>query len=509
VIGAEPKILELDALAAVIAARKAAGERVVHCHGVFDLVHPGHIRHLRSARAEGDLLAVTITPDRLVNKGPGRPVFNEHLRAESLAALADVDYVAINRWPTAVDTIRLLQPDVYVKGGEYEAREDDVTGMIFEEERAVTEAGGRIHFTHDVTFSSSALLNAHFSVYSPDAEGFLADFRKRHSSEDIIDVLRSFSALKVAVVGDAIIDEYHYCRAYGMASKSASVAAQVLHEESHAGGAMAVANHLAGFCGSVELITCLGALDSREAEIRAALKPNVSPTFLVRDDAPTTVKRRYVSSFLTTKLFEIARFNDDPLPSPVDRLLCAELAARLPDVDLVVVCDFGQGMLGPNAIDVIANASPFLALNAQTNAINTGFNPVTRYPRADYVCIDQEEARLAVGDRKAAVSEAVADLSERLSTRLFTVTRGSAGCLVQGHGGSSADVPVLSHDVVDTIGAGDAFLAMTSPLAHRGCDPEVIGFVGNAMGALAVQVVGNQRSVEPASLYKFVTALLQ
>jgi rfaE bifunctional protein nucleotidyltransferase chain/domain len=97
---------------------------MVLCHGVFDVIHPGHIRHLRSAKAEGDLLIVAITADKFVDKGPGRPAFNEHLRMEALAALSWVDFVAIHRAASAVDLIHALKPDVYVKGSDYVRSED-------------------------------------------------------------------------------------------------------------------------------------------------------------------------------------------------------------------------------------------------------------------------------------------------------------------------------------------------------------------------------------------------
>jgi cytidyltransferase-like protein len=503
------KVLSLEGLAAAIAEHKAAGRRVVHCHGVFDLLHPGHIRHFEAARREGDVLVVTLTPDRYVNKGPGRPVFNERLRLESIAALETVDHVALNNWPTAVETIRLLRPDVYAKGDEYKAREQDLTGMIFAEEDAIVEVGGSMHFTSDVTFSSSELLNAHFDVFTPEASEFLDRFRARYSAGDVIGLLKSLTGLKVLVVGDAIIDEYYFCRAYGMASKTATIAAQLEREESYAGGAMAVANHLAGFCEHVELVTCLGAQETREELIRSQLKPNVEPVFHLRPDAPTTTKRRYVHSFLVTKLFEISRFNDRPLPADVEQRVRRDLETRLGDADVVVVADFGQGFLGPGSIETIAGGSRFVAVNAQTNAINHGFNVVTRWPRADYVCIDSEEARLAVRDRAAPITDAIEDLSAQLGTQYFTVTRGHEGSLVRDADGEVVTVPSFSREVVDPIGAGDAFLAITAPCASRGCEADLLGFVGNAVGALAIRIVGNKESVEPTQLYKFVTTLLK
>ena len=134
---AEAKIKSLDELAEIIRSHKESGKTVVECHGVFDLVHMGHIRHFEAAKRQGDILVVTVTRDEHVNKGPGRPVFNQRLRAESVASLQVVDYVAINEWPTAAPTIRKLRPNVFVKGNEYADRKSDVTGHISEEEKAV------------------------------------------------------------------------------------------------------------------------------------------------------------------------------------------------------------------------------------------------------------------------------------------------------------------------------------------------------------------------------------
>src|SRR6058998_4306380 len=100
-MGKEAKVWQLNSLVDEIKKLKSQHLRVVQCHGVFDLLHIGHIRHFEQARKLGDLLVVTVTPDRYVNKGAGRPAFPQSLRAEFLAALATIDYVAINKWPTA------------------------------------------------------------------------------------------------------------------------------------------------------------------------------------------------------------------------------------------------------------------------------------------------------------------------------------------------------------------------------------------------------------------------
>jgi len=252
------KVKSLEELERISRDLRASGKTIVQCHGVFDLLHPGHIKHFEAAKKEGDILIVTVTEDRYVGKGPGRPVFNERLRAESIAGLECVDYVAINRHPTAVPAIATLKPHVYAKGSDYADREKDMTGEIGNEENAVKSAGGRIHFTDEISFSSTELINVHFSVYHPEADEFLRGFRKRYSTDEIIGKLKGLKKMKVLIIGDSIVDEYHYCQPMGKAWKETVIATRYLNKESFAGGVLAAANHIAGFCEDVHLVTCLG-----------------------------------------------------------------------------------------------------------------------------------------------------------------------------------------------------------------------------------------------------------
>ena len=152
------KVLDLNNLSEKLTVLRSEGRKIVYCHGCFDLMHPGHIKYFQASKKMGDILVVTVTPDRFVDKGPGRPVFNENLRADSIAALECVDYVAINRWATAEETLRLLRPDYYVKGQEFEKLKDK-TGKIQKEFKVVNEINAEIKFTHEIVFSSTKLIN--------------------------------------------------------------------------------------------------------------------------------------------------------------------------------------------------------------------------------------------------------------------------------------------------------------------------------------------------------------
>ncbi|MBI3306827.1 MAG: adenylyltransferase/cytidyltransferase family protein [Candidatus Omnitrophica bacterium] len=503
------KIKTLDDLAEIIKGLKASGQKVVMCHGVFDLLHPGHIHHFYAARKNGDRLIVTITRDEHVGKGPGRPVFNQRLRAESVAAIECVDYIAVNEWPTAIETIRKLKPDFYAKGSDYANSNDDVTGNIHLEKAAIQEVGGKLVFTDEVSFSSSHILNTHFDVYSDEARNFLKSFREKYTADDIVDRLKNLSKLKILLIGDTIIDEYHYCQAMGKSPKETFVTTRFVSEESFAGGVLACANHAAGFCEQVDLITCLGSKDPREDFIRKHLKPNVRPTFLYRDDAPTIVKRRFVDPVFLSKMFQVSFLKDSRLPSAVDKSLRDQLEKILPNYDAVLVADYGHGLLSPETINLLAEKAPFLAANTQTNSANLGYNLITKYPRVDYICIDEPEIRLAMHDRGTRLEDLIMRVHRQIKNQRVMITRGHLGAIAYSENDGFFETPIFSNEIVDRVGAGDAFFAVTAPCAAQNFPTDLLGFVGNLVGALAVRIVCNRSFIEPIPLYRFIQTVLK
>lgn len=152
------KVHDITALAELLREARGEGRRIVLCHGCFDPLHVGHIRYFREARGHGDVLVVTVTPDRFVDKGPLRPLFAAEVRAEVVAAVDAVDFVAINHWPTAEEALRLLHPHVYAKGREFEGAGSDPTGKIDRERLVAREIGARLVFTDTMVTSSTSLL---------------------------------------------------------------------------------------------------------------------------------------------------------------------------------------------------------------------------------------------------------------------------------------------------------------------------------------------------------------
>lgn len=503
------KILSLDELAARARELKSEGKRVVLCHGTFDLMHAGHIRHMQRAKEEGDVLMVTVTGDAYVNKGPGRPVFNEQLRAEYIAALACVDYVAVNPAVTAVDALHKIQPDIYAKGSDYRSHDDDVTGNITREQEAVGEHGGRVFYTDEITFSSSSLLNEHFGVFPPETKEYLKAFHCRWSDKELHRMIASLSGLKVLVVGDAIVDQYHYTVPLGQTGKGNILAVRYESEEQFAGGAVAVANHLAGFVNQVTLVTGLGTVDSQEEFIRSKLLGNVEPVFFYMEGAPTVTKRRFVDADLA-KLFEVYFYREDPVLGDTEKQVCDWLNRHAGGYDVVVVPDFGNGFITAATIDVLCDRSKYLAVNTQVNSGNRGFHVIHRYPRADFASLNEPEVRLASHNRHDPIESVARNVGDRVKARHFAVTRGTKGVIMlDRQQGMVHTVPALSTKVVDRIGAGDAFLSLAGICLGGGLPSEVAAFIGSAAAALDVQIVCNREPVSPVSLNKYAATLLK
>ena len=507
---ARDKIKAINNIAEVAKACRAQGKRIVLCHGVFDLIHMGHVRHLEAARREGDVVIVTVTADRYVNKGPERPIFPALCRAEMLAAIESVDWVGISNWPSAEGVIRLIHPDVYVKGSDYETAGDDVTGMIEMERRAIEDCGGRIVFTDDIAFSSSSLINQHLGLFDPAVHGYLSQLRGGDFMDRALAAIDGVEDMTVLLVGDAIVDEYQFAAPMGKSAKENIITSRFERREVFAGGVFAAANHVADFCRQVEVISCLGRQDSYEELIQDSMRHNVALNLVYRGDAPTTRKCRFVDPGHTRKMFEVYQFNDVPLAGRIEQELCELIDGKARAFDLVIVTDFGHGMITRRAIDLLTEKSNFLAVNAQSNSANLGYNLITKYGKADYICIDEPEARLAMSDRFGDLGDLIAvGLRAEVDCDRVIVTHGERGCVTFDRESGLAKIPAFTRQVVDTVGAGDAFLAITSPVVATGADMELAGFIGNAVGAIKVGIVGHRQSVEKVPLKKSITALLK
>jgi rfaE bifunctional protein nucleotidyltransferase chain/domain len=506
------KIIPFAEAPALFDKLRGEGQRLVQCHGTFDLVHPGHIVHLEEARRLGDALVVTVTDEKHVNKGPGRPYFNDSLRARTLAALECVDYVVLVPHAAAVEAIEAVKPAIYCKGTEYADAANDVTGNIHDDVATVQKHGGEVRYLGEVVFSSTRLLNRHFETANPEVAAFCGDLAARVSPPDLADAVNGFSGLRVLVVGDTIFDKYSFVKVQGLTSKNRIISGRYLEEEAQAGGALAVYRHIKQFTPQVRLVSLLGSEHWLEPTLRMYLPPEDDAT--VRDeDFVSIIKQRFVEPVSEgkdlSKLFAVNFINADP-PSPlvIDRVLgCLE--AEIKNCDLVVLADFGHGLMQEAVRDFLQDSGVFLALNCQTNSNNHGFNIISRqYRRADVFSLDEQELLLACGHRHVDFAAELDGLRGHLQARAGWLTRGAIKTIGADAEGNRATCPPLGDDITDTIGAGDAFFSVMALAAARRLPVDLTAFLGQLAGAQAVKIVGNREPISTAVLLKSGMALL-
>ena len=502
----QPKAVDWSELLRRVASWREAGRRVVHCHGVFDLLHIGHIRYLQRARQLGDVLVVTVTPDHSVNKGPHRPAFNEQLRLEAVAALDCVDAAALNGWPTARETILALRPAIYAKGAEFR---ENKTPELLAEEAAAADVGTQVCFVEELTSSSSQLINRYLSPFSESVEAYLAQLRGQYSLAEIVDCFHRSRMLRAVVVGEAMIDEYYSCSAIGQSMRAPIVSTRYRSHQRFASGAIAVANHLGAFCQQVELLTMVGEQGEEEDWIRQRLRDNIRMTALRKSESPTIVERRYRESYFEVPLFAINFLNDTPLSAVQAPWLLDQLNRLLPACDLVVVADYGHGMLVPDAIERLCQYPRFLAVTTQANAANFGLHTISKYRRCDYFSLAHRELELECRSHAPDPDSMLRSLAKRLGCSRAAVTLGQRGCLVIGTDAGRHAAPALATRVVDRIGAGDAFFAVSALCAFHQTPLEILAFLGNLAAAETVSIVGNAERRAGDSLVRSVESLLK
>ena len=490
---------------------KEQKKKIILCHGVFDLVHPGHVIHFEEAKAMGDVLVVSVTAAEYVRKGSGRPYFDDDMRLKFLSAINCIDYVMLSEGYTVDDIIEAVEPDLYVKGEEYAKAEDDITGKIEEEIKLVRSHGGDIAYTTGRVFSSTKLINNALPALPPDVKEFAEGFKQRYSMEDIKNLAERMQDLKVLVVGDVIIDEYIYCNVQGLMSKDMGYSTRYKYAEQYLGGSLAVARHLAAFCDNVTLMSVVGQEENVHSRILNELSNKMRVDMVYSEVFETIVKSRYV--LLNEKREEVDKIfavNNLPTPMRIDDMALDKFKDKLKDkinqYDVVVLCDFGHGLVDREVMDIIQGQAKFLALNCQTNSSNYGKNLITKYKRADVFALDQKELGLAFSDYNQGEEELLVRLSEYF---------GSCGWLTQGSKGAAfvengklETYPAFTLKVKDTIGAGDAFFALASLAAASGASIEVSTFMGNIAGALAANIVGNKEAIEKVNVLKYANTLL-
>ena len=504
-VEADKKIHSIESLQAERARLRKAGKTVVQCHGCFDIVHPGHIRYLRMARSLGDVLVVSVSADNVVMKGYDRPYIPEDLRLDNLAELGCVDYVALSEDEWAGPVLESIQPDIYVKGREYESKNDP----RFAKEKKIVEAyGGRVVLgSGDVIFSSTEIGRRKRNTLDMEQQKI-----QRFCQVNAINPARlknaisAFSDLKVLVLGDAILDQYAHCEGARVASESPIVSVKPVSEEWFIGGAGLIARQAAVLGARPTFVTCCEE-DEAFGRIRSSLeRSGVEVHNLPAPGRKAYTKTRYLVG--GKKVFKVDRGNPAPIPIETSDELISMLQERLAAHDGLIVTDFGYGLFGPT----LANAIPKLAEHCGkpyfADVSTNGQANILKFSRPQLATPTEDELRFALGDAESGLSNLASRYYAASGAQGLIVTMGRRGSLgfhpPRGEGDRLRTdyLPALEINEVDAVGAGDVFLTGAS-LAQLSGEPLPVGmYIGSSLASISAGTLGNEGASLP-DLYEF------
>jgi rfaE bifunctional protein nucleotidyltransferase chain/domain len=498
------KILSHDQLLAIRARARAEGRAVVQCHGCFDIVHPGHVRHLRYARALGDILLVSITGDIEMKKGVGRPLIPEELRAENLAALDCVDWVYVEQRPTAAEMLAEVKPDVYVKGKEYESNNDP---RFKAERKAVQDAGGRIVFSSgDVVFSSTALIAAMEASVDPFHTRLVELTEKPELNGTALNTLvGAFRGKRLVVVGESILDTYILCDRPHIAGESPVMTLRPLERRHYDGAAAVIARHAAAMGARPILITALPD-DAIGASMRQRLTAEGVEVRAIKTRTPLAEKQRFLVG--TQKVFKLDLLEPIVLDAAEqDRLvaMAAEAGAENGGCHAAIVADFGQGLFTPRILSALCKAlRPSVGI--LTGDVSGRRSSLRAMRDMDLLTPSESEARDALGLLDQGLPVVAWKLLAETRSRAAIVTLGPDGLIAfdrlpdaEAAGPEKSwqrrvrgeHIPSFTPHAVDPLGCGDSLLVAATLALACGGGLLAGAFIGAAAAAVQAQRMGN------------------
>lgn len=485
------KVRTAAEIAAVIGQRPRS-KKVIMCHGTFDIVHPGHVRHLLYAKSKGDILIASLTADAHIVKANFRPYVPQELRAFNLAALEMVDFVVIDSEPTPLKNIGIIQPDYFAKG--YEYTKGGLHPRTAEEKQAVEAYGGELIFTPgDIIYSSSSLIELEPPSIATEklmalleGEGLNFD-----SLRDAVDQLKN---LRVHVIGDTIVDSYTHTTLIGGMTKTPTMSVRFENRQDFVGGAGIVAKHLKAAGAQVTFSTVLGNDALAEFALDDLKAAGVECVPVIDQTRPTTNKNAILAGGYN--LLKVDTLDNRSISERILNTLCDQIVET--PADIVVFSDFRHGMFNRETIPPLIKALPQGAFRVADSQVASRWGNILEFHGFDLITPNEREARFALGDQDSVVRPLGLELYRQAGVKTLILKLGERGLM------TFRSVPKKDEDVrsffaidsfaekvVDAVGSGDALLAYAA-LSMVATKNEVIASVlGSLAAAIECEHEGN------------------
>lgn len=471
-----------DHVCSVIRASTDAGQTIAFVSGNFNVVHPGHLRLLKFAAEQADILVVGVNPDET----PGVTLAQE-MRLDNVRSISLVHHV-VRLETSATDFITRLQPSVVVKGREFEDR-------LNPEQQAVDAYGGRLIFSSgELRFASLSLLERDAKIDISTVRKPL-EFPKRHGFEisGLKQLLGKLAGMRVAVIGDLIVDEYVTCDAVGMSQEDPTIVVTPLMTRSFVGGAGAVAAHAQGLGGEVNFFSLVGNDEAARFARDTLEQHGVACEHFVDETRPTTRKQRFRA--LNKTMLRVNHMREHPADAEIQRKMLATVERALKACDLLLFSCFNYGCLPQDLVDAIADrARTKGVMMAADSQVSSQTGDVSRFRGMTLLTPTEREARVALNDFASGLAVISERLIRKARTQNLVVTLGAEGVLVNAmiDGKQQADrLPAFNPSPKDVSGAGDSLFMASSMALRAGADIWQAAYLGSLAAALQVSRVGN------------------
>ena len=482
------KIVELSQLIKIIGnfPRK---KKIVLCHGVFDIVHPGHIRHLEHARAQADIMIVSCTGDKFINKGIYRPHIPQKMRASNLAAFEMVDYVLIDENTKPLKLLKKLKPEFFAKGFEYTSK--GLPAATQEEKNELDKFGGKLIFTPgDIVHSSTKFLD----YDAPNLDLEKLDYLMKGeniSFEDLITVAKKIKNTSVHVVGDTIVDTYTKTNFIGGQTKTPTFSVLYDKEESFVGGAAIVALHMKAAGAKVKFTTVISN-DKKGKFVKNELKKNkIQCNFFEEKNRPTTNKNTFMSS--TYRLLKVDTLSNAPITEDTLSKIINKIKSEKTKV--TVFSDFRHGIFNPSSIQKLLNAIPKKNFKAGDSQVASRWGNITEFKNFDLITPNEREARFSLADQDSTVGKLAGLLYEKAKYKNLILKLGPRGIFCNDDRNKKMppfSIGVFTKNMIDAVGTGDALLAYSSLSLKVSNSLIISSILGSFAAACACEIEGNK-----------------
>lgn len=483
------KIKTVEELAEIIG-RPPRQKKVIMCHGVFDVVHPGHLRHLLYAKSKAEILVTSITADVHISKGHNRPHVPQDLRALNLAAFEIVDYVIIDSNATPIKNIARLQPDFFAKGYEYTA--NSLPAKTQEEVEVLRSYGGEIIFTPgDIVYSSTKLID--LAPPSIKIEKLLSYMDSENLGFDSLrQSLGKLKGMRVHVVGDTIVDSYTQTAMTGGQAKTPTMSVLYERRDDYIGGAAIVAQHLRAAGADVVFSTVLGDDALKDLVLEGLEKSGVECRPIIDPTRPTTNKNAIVAGGY--RLLKIDTLDNRSISDDIVETM-AKAIAETPAA-AVVFSDFRHGVFNRRTIPRLISAIPDGVFKVADSQVASRWGNITDFQHFDLITPNEREARFALADQDSGVrflASALYDAAKCKTLILKLSERGVLTCRNSNHESLDSFVVVDSfvEQLVDAVGAGDALLAYATLCKIATGSDGISTIIGSMAAACECECDGN------------------